>query len=98
MSKTINFDKYLKAVDTPTFEKDGVVYKTKPISVTSAARLMKMMQTVENDPTQLTEFTQEFANAVGVPSDLFSDLPAEVFVQVLGDFFMEVTNEPTPKP
>jgi hypothetical protein len=86
----INLDDYLKAIETPTLTLNGVTYTTKPLSFRSAVKLQKRLSSLSGDDQleNLQQFTVDLCNEVGLPADALLDLPPEIFMKVVEDFFM----------
>lgn len=87
MKNEINFDNFNNAVETPVFVKGGVRYKTKPLTVVSAARILPLLQKIDEDPSKLPEFLDSFTKAIDVPDGFFDDLDLNSLQSVLADFF-----------
>jgi hypothetical protein len=90
MAREIDFRSFNQVFDTPVITgPDGTRYTTKPVTVKAGAKFIEAAKEAEVNKEKLPEFVVAFAQLIGVPAELFDDMPIETFAEFMNSFFMQ---------
>lgn len=85
MSRKINVDKMLEAVEEIEVTIGGEVYKCRLLNFKEAVSLQGKMDA--STPESVLEFMKEVCQKTGLPEDKMLELPPEVFMETIQAFF-----------
>lgn len=88
MSKHLNADTLIEALESPSIVIAGKTYTAKVLSFRDAVKLQHTLSSLEmTEPDVLFNFVNQVCDKTGLPADELLNLPAPVFTTVLEDFF-----------
>ena len=87
MTKKIDIDAYLAAIEEIEVTVGGEVYKCKLLSFKDAVELQSRMSNESTEADGILEFMKDVCSKTGLPEEKMLALPPEVFMHVIKDFF-----------
>jgi hypothetical protein len=87
MTKKIDIDAYLAAIEEIEVTVGGEVYTCKLLNFKDAVELQSRMSAESTDADGILQFMTDVCEKTGLPKDKMLALPPEVFMHVIKDFF-----------